>query len=197
GRNRARGERWGPRSLDLDLLWDERGAHASPGLRVPHPELENRGFALAPLLDVAPELATALAPSLARLGGRPSVWTRQAVIQARSFDRGFEVEVEADSLLDACVLCIGQMPSAGRPWSTRHVAIEPRPERFALILRDLLHDGFSAQCATISQCSKTRWLVELHGVNTGIRLAAHVGLQTTLATRRAFGAKLSLELPEV
>ncbi|MCB9617823.1 MAG: 2-amino-4-hydroxy-6-hydroxymethyldihydropteridine diphosphokinase [Sandaracinus sp.] len=52
---RVREERWGARTLDLDILWAER-PFRSRRLVVPHPALELRSFALAPLLDVAPEL---------------------------------------------------------------------------------------------------------------------------------------------
>jgi 2-amino-4-hydroxy-6-hydroxymethyldihydropteridine diphosphokinase len=51
---RVRLERWGPRVLDLDLLWLQGLTVESPGLCVPHPRLEQRAFALVPLLDVAP-----------------------------------------------------------------------------------------------------------------------------------------------
>lgn len=51
---RVRRERWGPRSIDLDILWLGSLAHASPTLTVPHPSLRERPFALRPLLDVAP-----------------------------------------------------------------------------------------------------------------------------------------------
>jgi 7,8-dihydro-6-hydroxymethylpterin-pyrophosphokinase len=47
--------RWGPRQLDLDLLWIEGVSVDEPGLQVPHPRLAERGFALLPLLDVAPD----------------------------------------------------------------------------------------------------------------------------------------------
>jgi len=50
---RERRERWGPRSLDLDLLWAAGTAINLPTLVVPHPELARRAFALVPLLDVA------------------------------------------------------------------------------------------------------------------------------------------------
>jgi 2-amino-4-hydroxy-6-hydroxymethyldihydropteridine diphosphokinase len=52
---RTRRIRWGPRTLDLDLLWIAGVSIEQPGLRVPHPELTRRAFALVPLLDVAPE----------------------------------------------------------------------------------------------------------------------------------------------
>jgi 2-amino-4-hydroxy-6-hydroxymethyldihydropteridine diphosphokinase len=51
---RVRGERWGPRTLDLDLLWVAGRVVDEPGLVVPHPELSRRAFALLPLLDVVP-----------------------------------------------------------------------------------------------------------------------------------------------
>lgn len=41
---RTRGERWGPRTLDLDIVSFERQKVDEPGLTVPHPELPNRGF---------------------------------------------------------------------------------------------------------------------------------------------------------
>ena len=51
GRDRSREQRWGPRSLDLDLLfWGElRLEH--PRLLLPHPRLHLRTFVLAPLLE--------------------------------------------------------------------------------------------------------------------------------------------------
>jgi 2-amino-4-hydroxy-6-hydroxymethyldihydropteridine diphosphokinase len=54
---RVRGARWGPRRLDLDLLWVLGRKIATGRLRVPHPELELRAFALLPLLEVAPGAA--------------------------------------------------------------------------------------------------------------------------------------------
>lgn len=54
---RLRAERWGPRTLDLDLLvfGDERIDTAD--LTVPHPGIAERGFVLAPLHEIAPTLA--------------------------------------------------------------------------------------------------------------------------------------------
>jgi len=51
---RERRERWGPRTLDLDLLYSPALLLNEPDLTLPHPELTRRAFALAPLLDVAP-----------------------------------------------------------------------------------------------------------------------------------------------
>lgn len=52
---RVRDVRWGPRTLDLDVLWVEDLVLAEPSLVVPHPYLVERAFALAPLLEVAPD----------------------------------------------------------------------------------------------------------------------------------------------
>jgi len=51
---RVRDVRYGPRTLDLDLLWMEGIREVSEGLEIPHPRLHERAFALWPLLDVAP-----------------------------------------------------------------------------------------------------------------------------------------------
>ncbi len=71
GRDRAREVRWGPRTLDLDLLFLVGRTVDTARLRVPHPGLEERAFALAPLLDVAPELVPRFGAVLAKLGGAP------------------------------------------------------------------------------------------------------------------------------
>jgi 2-amino-4-hydroxy-6-hydroxymethyldihydropteridine diphosphokinase len=55
GRTRAVDERWGPRTLDLDVLLYADAVIDAPGLRVPHPHLHERAFALLPLLEVWPE----------------------------------------------------------------------------------------------------------------------------------------------
>lgn len=52
---RLRRERWGPRVIDLDILWCKGVVVRTERLVVPHVELRARPFALLPLLDVAPE----------------------------------------------------------------------------------------------------------------------------------------------
>ena len=51
-----REERWGPRTVDLDLLVYGDEIVDEPGLTVPHPRLHERRFALEPLAELAPEL---------------------------------------------------------------------------------------------------------------------------------------------
>jgi 2-amino-4-hydroxy-6-hydroxymethyldihydropteridine diphosphokinase len=55
GQGRVRdGTRWGPRTLDLDLLMYDGLELDEPGLALPHPELGKRAFVLAPLAEIAP-----------------------------------------------------------------------------------------------------------------------------------------------
>jgi 2-amino-4-hydroxy-6-hydroxymethyldihydropteridine diphosphokinase len=53
---RVRGERWGPRQLDIDILWIDGETVDEQDLQVPHPRMWERRFVLVPLADVAPEL---------------------------------------------------------------------------------------------------------------------------------------------
>lgn len=98
---RVRAERWGPRTIDLDFLHWEGGAVHEPGLTVPHPGLRDRAFALAPLLDVAPELTASLGARLAALEpAAPIGWT-----ETPSPDRSLEVRAIDDA--DALALALG------------------------------------------------------------------------------------------
>lgn len=55
GRERSDALRWGPRMIDIDLLWAEGLVSAETDIHLPHPRLMERVFALKPLVDVAPE----------------------------------------------------------------------------------------------------------------------------------------------
>lgn len=52
---RVRRERWGPRVIDLDVLWIDGIVVDGPRLVVPHPHLRERAFALAPMLELVPD----------------------------------------------------------------------------------------------------------------------------------------------
>jgi 2-amino-4-hydroxy-6-hydroxymethyldihydropteridine diphosphokinase len=70
GRNRARERRWGPRSIDLDLLAYDDLVLIDRDLILPHPHLFERAFALVPLAEIAPERVIAgvrVREALARL----------------------------------------------------------------------------------------------------------------------------------
>lgn len=74
GRERV-GPRWGPRTIDLDLLlWGEEAVD-EPGLQVPHPRLHERLFVLEPLAELVPALKIpgngTVSEALAGLQSRP------------------------------------------------------------------------------------------------------------------------------
>ena len=81
---RVRRERWGPRTLDIDVLLYGDAVVDEPGLEIPHPGLAERRFVLEPLLEVAPDarlpdgsrvgdLADAVADQEVRRIGTPAV----------------------------------------------------------------------------------------------------------------------------
>jgi 2-amino-4-hydroxy-6-hydroxymethyldihydropteridine diphosphokinase len=52
---RVRGERWGPRSLDLDVLLYADRLVETDRLQIPHPRMRERAFVLVPLAEIAPD----------------------------------------------------------------------------------------------------------------------------------------------
>jgi 2-amino-4-hydroxy-6-hydroxymethyldihydropteridine diphosphokinase len=71
GRVRTKARRWGPRTIDLDLLFFGNEVADEPGLTLPHPEVQNRAFVLAPLAELDPEfLHPILGESVKRLLAR-------------------------------------------------------------------------------------------------------------------------------
>jgi 2-amino-4-hydroxy-6-hydroxymethyldihydropteridine diphosphokinase len=76
GRERTR--KWGPRTIDLDLLLFGDEVLDEEGLQVPHPEMIRRAFVLVPLVELEPGLVhpgtgETLLTHLSRLGARPPV----------------------------------------------------------------------------------------------------------------------------
>jgi len=71
GRDRASEQRWGPRTLDIDIIAYGDIEIDEPGLTLPHPRLFERAFVLAPLAEIAPNRrikGITIADALARLG---------------------------------------------------------------------------------------------------------------------------------
>jgi 2-amino-4-hydroxy-6-hydroxymethyldihydropteridine diphosphokinase len=56
GAQRVRTQHWGPRTLDVDIIWMDGIEVDEPDLQIPHPRWSERTFVLAPLRDLAPEL---------------------------------------------------------------------------------------------------------------------------------------------
>jgi len=57
--NRIRDERWGPRTLDVDIIWMDGVQIDTERLTIPHARFRQRTFVLAPLRDLAPDLVSA------------------------------------------------------------------------------------------------------------------------------------------
>jgi 2-amino-4-hydroxy-6-hydroxymethyldihydropteridine diphosphokinase len=55
--DRVRTVRWGPRTLDVDIVWMDGVTVDEPDLQVPHPRMRQRRFVMAPLADIAPDVA--------------------------------------------------------------------------------------------------------------------------------------------
>jgi len=55
-RQKSRGKKWAPRTIDLDILFFDHQIVQTRGLSIPHPELHNRRFVLLPLSELAPNL---------------------------------------------------------------------------------------------------------------------------------------------
>lgn len=89
GRRRSASERWGPRTLDLDLLVHGETVCDEPGLTLPHPGIGERNFVLLPLASVAPELSI---PGLGRVAtlARRIVGTGIERLEQRPEERGGE-----------------------------------------------------------------------------------------------------------
>lgn len=69
---RARRERWGPRTMDMDILLYDDLVLETPGLTLPHPRLTERAFALVPLAELAPGRILAGGQAVADLAARVS-----------------------------------------------------------------------------------------------------------------------------
>lgn len=55
GLGRVRAKHWGPRTIDLDIIYLENEIIDTERLKVPHPDLHNRDFVLVPLSEIAPD----------------------------------------------------------------------------------------------------------------------------------------------
>jgi 2-amino-4-hydroxy-6-hydroxymethyldihydropteridine diphosphokinase len=83
GLGRVRLERWGPRTIDIDILLYGDRVQATEGLVIPHPRMGERAFVLIPLLELNPDLrwpAPALSPGAEGLGAQ--AWAPGAPLRA-------------------------------------------------------------------------------------------------------------------
>jgi 2-amino-4-hydroxy-6-hydroxymethyldihydropteridine diphosphokinase len=87
GRERTREERWGPRTLDLDLLMAASVVCRGPDLELPHPRLHERRFALEPAAEVTPDwLHPFLGRTIEELAVAARDWEPDAILEVMSFE---------------------------------------------------------------------------------------------------------------
>lgn len=149
GRVRRPDERWGPRTLDLDILYMDGAPVAQPGLVVPHPRLRERAFALAPLLAVAPELVASHGADLVAAGGEPPLAVAPTVERLAD-----GVRVSARDAADAVALvCVALADAVGRsvPWGGQDIAVSAGSGvGFVEALIEAFAEGFVLAAAPIS-----------------------------------------------
>lgn len=83
--DRKREGKWGPRTLDLDILCYENLQQSNPTLRLPHPHFAERDFVLVPLAEIYPHLIIS--------GKRVSEWLEQYLGSVR--ERSLPVKLDA------------------------------------------------------------------------------------------------------
>jgi 2-amino-4-hydroxy-6-hydroxymethyldihydropteridine diphosphokinase len=135
---RVRAERWGPRTLDVDVLWIDGESVSSADLTIPHARLRERAFALAPLLDLVPDArdprdAFRYADALETLGATDAGFSlgdgfATSPVMNHTADEGFTVVApdRADALAGAAEALAGTMvdPTGVRP--AQVLAVEAR-----------------------------------------------------------------------
>ncbi|MEZ4390853.1 MAG: 2-amino-4-hydroxy-6-hydroxymethyldihydropteridine diphosphokinase [Polyangiales bacterium] len=139
---RERRARWGPRSLDLDILWHAGAPLRTSRLSVPHAELAHRPFALAPLLALVPDARGADGERLAALPAAerspgalvsPSLAEGfSSTVLSHTADEGFEVRaLDRADLLAAAVEALGAIivdPASVAPAELRAIRLEVAPD---------------------------------------------------------------------
>lgn len=163
-RDRTTSPRWGARTLDLDLLW-YGGLHLrTERLEVPHPGLVERTFALAPLLDVAPELAEELGPRLEALGGAPAA-RRFAGLPAVRSDarvRHAHAEDDADGWVMALAAVAREVAEPGPIQASESFRVVSLPDLVEVVER-AFQRGLGVRLVTLSALEPGVIRGSLHG----------------------------------
>ena len=141
---RRRTERWGPRTVDLDLLLYDRLVFQTPALSVPHPRMAWRRFVLEPAAEVAasmihPTTGWSIAQLLDHLDSAKPYVAIGGPIGVGKTDlahrvaAAFSAELIAEPVDSTCL----EWPSANRSGNTRPVELEFLEARIRLLHRDL------------------------------------------------------------
>lgn len=148
---RERRERWGPRTIDIDLLLWSGGPVHTPWLDIPHPGVFERDFVLAPLIDLLPALASELSARLgeiqARAGAKPLVGV--PLLDEASEPVGTLAGESAVEVLSALPRALARL--AGAP------SVAPRQ-----VMPFALPRSMEEACALFSEHVRALWSVGFH-----------------------------------
>ena len=157
GRVRSKTQRWLARTIDLDILWAEHDI-AEAGLIVPHAHLKERTFALAPLLDVAPELKGMYGDVLQRLGGKPPLWQGRPIVRRK--DQTMIVDAQD---LPSALAALGKAGQGHQDEPIgQSVKVIPKDgdkgmQGWVEAWRGLISEGIPVLHAPVWHCSKAQW----------------------------------------
>lgn len=153
---RVRRQRWEARTIDLDILWSESVSVSTPHLSVPHPRLRERAFALAPLLEVAPDLSDTYGAYLREAGGEPArcgslEFGSPGLADASGANGSLRLaardRADALAMLGTFLAAATRSPVSGFPLQAEPVACKCKPgreaEAFAHAVMELIGSGFS------------------------------------------------------
>ncbi|MBB6306184.1 2-amino-4-hydroxy-6-hydroxymethyldihydropteridine diphosphokinase [Xanthobacter tagetidis] len=88
GRDRAREVRYGPRRIDIDILWFDGETIAEADLEIPHPRLMERAFVLVPLVEIAPDFSAFGISAKAALAGLDASGIRRLGAAETAHEKG-------------------------------------------------------------------------------------------------------------
>jgi 2-amino-4-hydroxy-6-hydroxymethyldihydropteridine diphosphokinase len=203
GRRRDPAQRSAARTIDLDILWAQSPV-SSAELSIPHPQLRERRFALAPLLEVAPELAAEYGPVLAALGAKPSPidepLDRRAPAELRASAGGIQVAAIARDRDDALAAALGALgrglfaPGATDDVQVLSGAVVGDPlSSFVRSALDYAARGFAFTHATVCELGPERFEGRLLGAPGTVPARLPAGLRASDQPCEG-GRRVSLEL---
>ena len=151
GRRRDETERWGPRLVDIDVLWAFDETIETGSLTVPHPRLTERAFALFPLLDVAPEAGDVLAPFAAAIGDTPpvAVVPQVTVHENGSERRAIAIASDPDDALASALAALAPTTATAGLSVIELPVTGTGPSAFVRALAHAVEDGVRARAISI------------------------------------------------
>ncbi|MEZ4288717.1 MAG: 2-amino-4-hydroxy-6-hydroxymethyldihydropteridine diphosphokinase [Polyangiales bacterium] len=207
GRVRDPDSRWGPRTIDLDILWHDVPVDQKD-LIVPHPRLKERGFALIPMLDTAPMLIGDFEISEAlREGVEP--WRSSAEVQVSVQDSRASVMVTSTDLGEAFCVAVQRFGETITDSTGPQTAASLRPlvrvKRFEAQPLELLFSDVTqalklgeTPIVTLNYWSEAQWTGVLLTTDSAVRPVEEIefGIETADDERNRVRINFSIPLIE-